>query len=79
MKITNDGVNNMWRTHVQARYNKLARARGYAQTRDSQRFLVWLWMACERIEPDNPGKLFEEALADFADKAGVNVLQPAVP
>jgi hypothetical protein len=79
MRITNEGVNNMWRTHVSQRYAKLERARPYAQTRDSQRFLVWLWMACEKVAPDNPAELFQSSLEQFADKAGVNVLQPAPP
>jgi hypothetical protein len=79
MKITNDGVNAMWKTHVAARYAKLERARPYAQTRDSQRFLVWLWMACERLAPDEPDKLFEWSLEKFADEAGVNVLRPKSP
>jgi hypothetical protein len=76
--ITTDGVN-MWRTHVQARYGKLERARPYAVTPDAKRFLVWLWTSCEKLEPNNPAELFEWSLEKLADECGINVLQPAVP
>jgi hypothetical protein len=69
----------MWKTHVGQRYAKLERARPYALNNDAKRFLVWLWVACERLAPDEPAKLFEWALEKLADEAGVNVLQPAVP
>ena len=77
--ITQSGVDSMWKTHVAARYAKLKRARPYAATPDAKRFFVWLWTSCERLAPDEPGKLFESALVEFADKAGVNVLQPPPP
>jgi hypothetical protein len=79
MKITNEGVNAMWKTHVGSRYAKVKRSRLYATTPDAQRFLVWLWLTCERLAPDNPAELFQWALEKLADEAGVNVLQPAVP
>jgi hypothetical protein len=78
--ITEQGVRNLWeKGGVAARYNKLERARPYATTPDARRFVVWAWLSCERLAPDEPAKLFAWALEKFADEAGVNVLQPAVP
>jgi hypothetical protein len=77
--LTNEGVNNMWRTHVAARYNKLERARPWGITPDAKRFLVWLWVSCERLAPDEPDKLFSWALEQLADACQLNVLQPAAP
>jgi hypothetical protein len=76
--ITQSGVDSMWKTHVGARYAKLPRARPYALSNDAKRFIVWLWMACEKVAPDNPADLFKSSLEQFAD-AGINVLQPATP
>ena len=77
--ITETGVEKMWvKGGVQARYLKLERARPYAMTRDAQRFLVWLWVSCEKLEPSEPEPLFKWALEQLAD-AGVNVLQPLPP
>jgi hypothetical protein len=66
--ITSEGIKNMWKTHVQARYGKLERARPYALTPDAQRFLVWLWMGCEKLEPDKLGELFNSSLEKLADE-----------
>ena len=77
--ITQSGVDSMWKTHVSQRYAKLARARPYAVAPDAKRFLVWLWMTCERLDEKEPGKLFAPSLEKLADECGVNVLQPAPP
>jgi hypothetical protein len=79
MIITQTGVVNMWKTHVAARYAKLARARPYALSDDAKRWITWLWVACEKLDEAEPGKLFDWACEKFADEAGVNVLQPAAP
>jgi len=71
-------IDSLWKTHVGARYAKLERNRSYALPNDAKRFLCWLWVACERLDRDNAGKLFESSLEQFAD-AGVNVLQPKPP
>jgi hypothetical protein len=77
--ITETGVANMWKARVQAAYSKHGRARSYAVTPDAKRFLVWLWMAAEKLSPDNPDKMFEWSLEKLADDCGVNVLQPKPP
>lgn len=77
--ITEQGVANMWRAHVSTRYGKLERARLYAVTPDAKRFLVWLWMSCEKLDPDDPAKLFEWSLEKLTDECGMNVLQPQPP
>ena len=70
----------MWeKGGVQARYSKLSRSRPYAVTPDAKRFLVWLWLTCERLDEKEPAKLFASSLEQLADECGVNVLQPAPP
>ena len=77
--ITQNGVDSMWKTHVSQRYAKLARARPYATPPDAKRFLVWLWLTCERLDEKEPGKLFASSLEQFADQCSINVLQPKPP
>jgi hypothetical protein len=76
--MTQQGIDSIWKTHLAGRYAKTKRSRPYALSNDAKRWITWLWLACERVQPDNPGELFESSLAQFAD-AGVNVLQPAPP
>jgi hypothetical protein len=71
-------IDSLWKTHVRERYAKLERNRSYALPNDAKRFLCWLWVACERLDRENPGKLFESSLEQFAD-AGINCLQPRPP
>jgi hypothetical protein len=77
--ITNEGIENLWRAHVGARYNKLERARPWGLNDDAKRHLVWLWQSCNELDSENAGKLFETSLEQLADIVGLNVLQPLSP
>jgi hypothetical protein len=78
--ITSEGIDNLWRAQVAARYREHERARAYAMTPDAKRHLVWLWESCRTAAtaPETATDLFKWTLENLAN-AGVNVLQPAPP
>jgi hypothetical protein len=71
-------IEGTWQRAARAVYEKHPRARSWAVSPDAKRWLVWLWLACEKLDSDKRVELFNETLEQLAD-AGVNCLSQKPP
>jgi hypothetical protein len=77
--MTNEQIENVWRSHVAPIYREMERARLYAINPVAKRHLVFLWRACRDVDSDNASELFRSSLTTLADECGINVLQSLPP